>query len=198
MADYFSARAKKERAEARKRGEPVGTRNREMAQVQRVSEQLAQRDVFKPVDKSVAKEDNRRFVTFVPRTVAEGIANPALAIISIRGRHDSHAQLHNDVAKLYLSFGTTGDEFNKTFDREDYNAIVEFILAHPDKHFVVHCGEGRMRSSAIAMGIENMQEVDLKLRKDFPGCIGSTASMDRGLYRSFVGFNYEKDFEASK
>lgn len=197
MVDFFNRKAKAAREAARKQGHYVALTGSDARVVSKpIRVDLTQAGIRQAVTDKQRAEDAQRFVTFMGRSSAEEVTDRNVAIISISGKYDSNANISNDVPKLFMSFGTTGNDFDKQFDEVDYKAIMTFVDSHPDKNIIVHCGEGRMRSVAIAMGLEHAY--DMRLKRDYPGCPGSCGMMDKGIYRAFVGYTFEAQVEAEQ
>lgn len=120
-------------------------------------------------------------VTFLPGEVAGAIVEPS-NVISINSPGHSQSFSCNHKRLLSLSF-YPNDRGNLTHNIptvETARKIIDFVESCDGEDVIVHCGEGRVRSAAVAMFIA--RDMKYKLDMEFPGCLGHTASRSRDLF----------------
>jgi len=131
-------------------------------------------------------------VTFLPVLVAKKLRKPT-NVISIISPYDPQPQFeveHKRLLRLsFFPFGVKLSEQMKDcrLTPEITQQIVDFAEKCKGEEIIVHCGEGRVRSPAVAMFIESLyegQEDGWYLALKYPGCLGHTAGMDRELRRA--------------
>jgi hypothetical protein len=189
VVDFFSRRAKAARAAAREHGLRAVVRDDNTVKVQiRGDEHIATKAA------TPAKFDGR-FVTFVPRSVAEEITDD-VAIVSIRSRHDSWPEFKSKGPVLRLTFDTSNEYGGKVFDKNDFALLDTFINQNPTKSIVIHCTEARMRSPALARAISHCYE-DIRLFTGYPGCPGSTAMACRATSSAFIDAFFAAEGESA-
>lgn len=130
-------------------------------------------------------------VTFISAEAAQRLETPS-NVISINSPHE-HTHLPTKHTRLlilsfypndYHDFGEQGPT-EKTARK-----IIDFAISCNNEDIVVHCGEGRMRSAAVAVFLE----MDLDYEIDFraPGCLGTVAhasdKLTKLLRRTFRPF----------
>ena len=178
MVDFFSRKAKAAREVARTFGMRAVVRSDSTVKIQARGDQH-----IGHMDATPIKFEGR-FVTFVPRSVAEQITDDVI-LISIRSRYDSWPDFKSKGPILRLTFDTNAEYGNKLFDAEDFALVDTFLQQNPDKNIVIHCTEARMRSPALAWAISNCYE-GIKMFKEYPGCPGSTATACRATRSAFI------------
>ncbi len=189
MVDFFSKKAKAARAAAREHGMRAVVRGN-TAKIQiRGDEHIAGKEglfnkLYGGLNRMREEQPKGRFVTFVPRSVAEEITDD-VAIVSIRSRHDSWPEFKSKGPVLRLTFDTNNEYGNKVFDKNDFALLDTFINQNPTKSIVIHCTEARMRSPALARAISHCYE-DIRINTTYPGCPGSMASACRATSSAFI------------
>jgi len=121
-------------------------------------------------------------VSFLPQQVASGMSVP-VNMISLNSPNDFTRFAVEHKRLLTLSFYPNDyqDMGDKGPTEETAKAIVDFIDSCNGEDIVVHCGEGRIRSAAVAKFI--YRDFDYDLDWDAPGSIGTTVNMSKHLYR---------------
>lgn len=121
-------------------------------------------------------------VSFLPQKVASEMAVP-VNMISLNSPNDFTRFAVEHKRLLTLSFYPNDyqDMGDKGPTEETAKAIVDFIDSCNGEDIVVHCGEGRIRSAAVAEFIQ--RDFDYRLDYDAPGSLGSTGGMSKHLYR---------------
>lgn len=134
------------------------------------------------------------YVTFLPKEVARNLKEAA-NVISVRGVHDSKLDFkvkHNRLLELFFNPFDCGSKPEQECTLEICDQIIDFVKECGKEDIIVHCGEGRIRSPAIAEAIEyishELYETDAHYltSKAFEGGLKSTASADRQLTRMII------------
>lgn len=123
--------------------------------------------------------------TFVPAKFLENLGSNH-AVISIVDRYTDRPNLQRFAASLPLTISPQCDrpyDDHKDITPELVESIVSFVVANQDKGIVIHCGEGSVRSPALAMALEYTMGIIVNQRAI--GCPGHTGNADRALIRSF-------------
>lgn len=120
------------------------------------------------------------FVTYLPLKNAQALTKP-VNLISIRDRWDwpKFTPAHNRLDVCYSVQMSEDDPH--CFSDKIADEILAFVQSVPGEDIYVHCGEGRMRSPAIAVALTRIFGFDLN--ESVPGCIRHTASMEDRTYR---------------
>lgn len=190
MVDFFNKKAKAARAAAREQGIRVVVRgNNVVRALQQKDEPSSGKGglfdkLYAGIAREVPAQPEGRFVTFVPRSVAEEITDD-VAIVSIRSRHDSWPEFKSKGPVLRLTFDTNNEYGNKVFDKNDFALLDTFINQNPTKSIVIHCTEARMRSPALARAISHCYD-DIRINTTYPGCPGSMAAACRATSSAFI------------
>ena len=123
----------------------------------------------------------KSFVTFVPRDVAIGLKTQA-NVISVISKADVVPVFKVKPKRIHVvrldAFG------GGKLSAYDVKQLVKFLTTCGDEDIVVHCGEGKIRSPAIAMAVTRLTDKTLNL--DFPGCVGDTSKLDDSTYKRII------------
>jgi len=106
-------------------------------------------------------------------------------VISIGGKYDSWPTFkveHKEV--LRLNFGISSNTFDPHFDEAMAKQVVELMERWPAEDIMIHCGEGRIRSSSLARGIEYFSQGDIMVDVDHPLCSRHMNQEDRQIVRT--------------
>lgn len=123
-----------------------------------------------------------RSVTFLPKDKASELKAPSNIIsISDPGRFVDFACEHKRLLRLNFYPNDFGDIKTNIPTEQTAQQIIEFVESCEGEDIIVHCGEGRVRSAAIALFIE--RDMDYELDLEFPGCTGSVAGRSGNLFR---------------
>ncbi len=123
--------------------------------------------------------------TYIPAKCLDALG-PNHAVISIVDSYTPRPDLRRFTASLPLTIRPQCDrpyEDHKDVTPELVESIVSFVVANQDKGLVIHCGEGSVRSPALAKALEYTMGIAVNQRA--PGCIGHTGNADRALFMSF-------------
>lgn len=136
-------------------------------------------------------------VTYLPGKVASKLTTKT-NVIAIRSPYDAGLQYAAKHNMLSLSFFNNCDSLSeqqreRMLSSDQAQQIIDFVkkCAEAKEDIVVHCGEGRIRSPAVACFIEYMTSDDMRhgdgdkaymVSTKMPGCIGSDRHMDRDLF----------------
>lgn len=138
-------------------------------------------------------------IHFINKDAAVALTKPT-RLIGLRGSYDQPLSYHaRHIQLLQLKFDPMNMSRVKPDGQitdEDILAIIDFALVASEsrEEIIVHCGEGRIRSPAVAQFIEYILEfiyeeegaaADVEpyyMATDHPGCLGSAAGMDRELF----------------
>jgi predicted protein tyrosine phosphatase len=123
--------------------------------------------------------------TFVPAKCLENLGSNH-AVISIVDRYTDRPSLQRFAASLPLTINPQCDrpyDDHKDITPELVESVVSFVVANQDKGIVIHCGEGSVRSPALAMALEYTMDITMNQRAI--GCPGHTGNADRALFMSF-------------
>lgn len=120
-------------------------------------------------------------VTFLPKDAVTKIKVPS-NIISINSPNEFTSFPFKHKRLLSLSFypNDFGDLTYNIPTEETAKQIIDFIESCDGEDIVVHCGEGSVRSAAVACFME--RDMDYEIDFEFPGCKGSTANRSRNLF----------------
>ncbi|MDU8351109.1 hypothetical protein RYA05_04265 [Pseudomonas syringae pv. actinidiae] len=122
-----------------------------------------------------------REVTFLPKQVAGALTEPANVIsICSPNEFQKFACEHKRLLRLSFYPNDFGDLKHNIPTEETAKQIIDFVESCEGEDIIVHCGEGRIRSSAVACFIDRDMGYDLDIC--FPGCNGSVSSRSRNLY----------------
>lgn len=99
-------------------------------------------------------------IYFIPRAVAKAIKDP-VNLISIYDPHngaESFSVKHNVLSLGFINHygGISEHAAKKLISEEQIQKIIDFYKAHKNEDIYVHCGEGSVRSPAIATFISVM------------------------------------------
>ena len=145
-----------------------------------------------------------RNVHFIPKQAAVALKKPS-RVIAISSRYDSFLTYGADHKQLLrLSFDPSNirpqpgmQDYRITEDQ--CHQIIDFLIVamQHDEDIIVHCGEGRIRSPAVAQALEYIansinDNCLYSMSLEHPDCIGSDAMMDRDLYFKIRSV-YEQD-----
>jgi predicted protein tyrosine phosphatase len=120
-------------------------------------------------------------VTFLPKDVASALTVPTNMIsINSPNSYTQFACEHKRLLVLSFYPNDFGDLTHNIPTEETAKEIIDFIESCNGEDVVVHCGEGSIRSSAVALFME--RDMDYELDTEFKGCKGSTANRSRNLY----------------
>ena len=125
-----------------------------------------------------------RTVTYMSAENVQAVGTPSV-IISIGSKYDNRPTFkveHKEVLRLH--FGISTNTFEPHFDEAMAKQIVELIDRWPDNDIIVHCGEGRIRSSSIARGIEYYSKGEIRVDVDHPLCSRHMHQEDRQILRT--------------
>lgn len=119
------------------------------------------------------------FVTYIPLKAAKALTKP-VNLISVRDRWDwpEFKPTHNRLDVCYSVRMSEDDPH--AFSDKIADEILAFVQSVPGQDIYVHCGEGRMRSPAIAVALQRVFGFDLN--ESVPGCIGHTGLMESYTY----------------
>lgn len=103
---------------------------------------------------------NHPHVYFVPKEVATRLKAP-INLIAIYGPYDCPLEFKPKHNLLRLQFANHYEGMSelmaqKMISEEQIQKIIDFVKACKGEDIVVHCGEGRIRSPALAQFIEYM------------------------------------------
>lgn len=120
-------------------------------------------------------------VTFLPGDIAGAIVEPS-NIISINnpGREQAFACKHKRLLSLSFYPNDRGNLTHNIPTAETAQKIIDFVESCEGEDVIVHCGEGRVRSAAVAMFMA--RDMKYKLDLEYPGCLGQTANRSRDLF----------------
>ena len=120
-------------------------------------------------------------VTFLPYPAAINLP-PQTPIIAIGNPGQVYKYQQEYVHKLDVRFSDEVlKEGDATFTIEQAEQILAFVNALPEHSMlVVHCGQGIIRSPAIAKALSDHGDYTLEIC--YPGCLKSDIIMDRRAY----------------
>lgn len=143
-----------------------------------------------------------RKVYYIPRDIAKKIKDP-VNLISICGPYDSHPDFKQNHNLLYLRFSNFYRDMPEPtrqhlIDDEQIEKIIEYATAvfAKGEDIFVHCGEGSIRSPAIATFISHLADYgDGELympSSSYAGHRGSDHHMCRETFNRCVEFHTKK------
>jgi hypothetical protein len=123
-----------------------------------------------------------RTVSFIPKQSAERLETP-VNLISINSPNEYTRLVIGHTRLLSLSFYPNDyqDMGEQGPTEKTARKIIDFMISCNEEDIVVHCGEGRIRSAAVAEFIERNYDYDVDYQA--PGCIGSIGGASKNLYR---------------
>lgn len=122
-----------------------------------------------------------RQVTFLPKQAAGALTQPANVIsICSPNEYQKFACEHKRLLRLSFYPNDFGDLKHNIPTEETARQIIDFVNSCEGEDIIVHCGEGRIRSTAVACFMN--RDMDYELDVAFPGCNGSVSSRSRNLY----------------
>lgn len=122
-----------------------------------------------------------REVTFLPKQAAGALTKPANVIsICSPNEYQEFACEHKRLLRLSFYPNDYGDLKHNIPTEETAKKIIDFVESCEGEDIIVHCGEGRIRSAAVACFLERDMEYDIDF--EFPGCNGSVTQRSRNLY----------------
>jgi len=122
-----------------------------------------------------------KLVTFLPYMAT--IYLPATTtVIAIGSQNSLYSYEHEFTHKLDLEFNDGYFIKGVSFNEEMANQLLDFLDDAPDDQLVVvHCGQGVIRSPAVAVFMADF--LDYKLELDFEGCLQHTHFMNDKIYQ---------------
>jgi len=125
-----------------------------------------------------------RRTTYMSAANIEALGTPSV-VISIGSKYDNRPKFkveHKEVLRLH--FGISSNTYEPHFDEGMAKQIAELIERWPTEDIIIHCGEGRIRSSSIARGIEYFSKGDILVDVDHPLCSRHMHQEDRQIVRT--------------
>lgn len=123
----------------------------------------------------------KSFVTFVPRDVAISLKTQT-NVISVISKADVVPVFKVKPKRLHVmrvdAFG------GARLSAYDVRQLVKFLNSCEEEDVVVHCGEGKIRSPAVAMAVTRLSDRALNL--DYPGCVGTTNTADDSTFKRII------------
>jgi predicted protein tyrosine phosphatase len=122
-----------------------------------------------------------RQVTFLPKQAAGALTQPANVIsICSPGEFQKFACEHKRLLRLSFYPNDFGDLKYNIPTEETAKQIIDFVESCQGENIIVHCGEGSVRSTAVACFMDC--DMDYKLDYKFPGCKRSISNRSRNLF----------------